>query len=494
MYLNNDRISNNMSNTVHNDNISPFNVTKSGLTLVHLNIQHILPKIDEIKHTLANCKNVINVIGFSETFLGESHLNTEIHINGYNCVRRDRPNGKGGGLLVYVQESLDFIHRPDLQKAQIEAIWIEVVLKRSKNLLVGMVYRPQNSLLEWYNLFESMVNSVSMSKLPEIVLGDFNVDLLSVNMSHLLSEMMTCFGLSQVINEPTRITSDTATIIDHISDVEMVSETAVGSLSLSDHQPIGVVWSKPYHKIRNGQHKTIKYRKFSHIDPQSFSHDLSCSLNCISDTLNMNEKLKTLSNCVNNCLNIHAPLLEKRIKRQHQPKWFSEDIQNAINVRDNCKTSGQFSEYKKARNNVTKLIKLAKQAHYQNIVSQANGDSCKLWKCINELKGKGLKTSVQMILSNGECLTNQSENANYFGEHYANMAKKVISDQNWSHDHKYVPNNVLLEFISTRLPPDTEFDLPQITIFEVKKHIGTMSCSKSTGLDGLSPVILKKFV
>ena len=45
-----------------------------------------------------------------------------IHINGYNCVRRDRPNGKGGGLLVYVQESLDFIHLPDLQKAQIKAI------------------------------------------------------------------------------------------------------------------------------------------------------------------------------------------------------------------------------------------------------------------------------------------------------------------------------------------------------------------------------------
>ena len=190
-------------------------------------------------------------------------------------------------------------------------------------------------------------------------------------MSHPLSETMTCFGLSQVINEPTRITSDTATIIDHIyvSDVEMVSETAVGGLSLSDNQHIGVVWFKPYHKARNGQHKIIKYRNFSHIDPQSFSHDLRCSLNCISDTLNMNEKLKTLSNCVNDCLNIYAPLLEKRIKRQNQPKWFSEDIQNAINVRDKCKRSGQFSEYKKARNNVTKLIKLAKQAHYQNIVS-----------------------------------------------------------------------------------------------------------------------------
>ena len=132
MFLNNDRISYNLSNTVHNDNISPFNVTRSGLILVHLNIQHILPKIDEIKHTLDNCKNVIYIIGFSETFLGESHLNTEIRINGYNCVRRDKPNGKGGGLLVYVQESLDFIHRPDLQKAQIEAIWIEVVLKHSK--------------------------------------------------------------------------------------------------------------------------------------------------------------------------------------------------------------------------------------------------------------------------------------------------------------------------------------------------------------------------
>ena len=61
MYLNNDRISYNMSNTVHNDNTSPFNVTTSRLTLVHLNIQHIeytagCFNCGEENHAVSTCK------------------------------------------------------------------------------------------------------------------------------------------------------------------------------------------------------------------------------------------------------------------------------------------------------------------------------------------------------------------------------------------------------------------------------------------------------
>jgi hypothetical protein len=65
-----------------------------GLFIASLNIQHLLPKLDEIKHILHNCKSP-KIIGLCETFLNDNINNDYVYIRNYNCERRDRSNGKG---------------------------------------------------------------------------------------------------------------------------------------------------------------------------------------------------------------------------------------------------------------------------------------------------------------------------------------------------------------------------------------------------------------
>ena len=78
---------------------------KRGMHLVHLNINSILPKIDELRLIAQNTNAA--VIGLTETKPDETILNEEIEINGYTLERSDR-NRKGGGVACYIRNDISF--------------------------------------------------------------------------------------------------------------------------------------------------------------------------------------------------------------------------------------------------------------------------------------------------------------------------------------------------------------------------------------------------
>jgi hypothetical protein len=48
-----------------------------------------------------------------------------ININGYNLIRRDR-NRNGGGVCVFIRKSIEFKHRTDLEKLELEMIALSI--------------------------------------------------------------------------------------------------------------------------------------------------------------------------------------------------------------------------------------------------------------------------------------------------------------------------------------------------------------------------------
>ena len=67
--------------------------------MCNLNIQHILPELNELRDTTAN-KNGPDIFCASETFLEPNMSNNQIAIDGYVIHRRDRAATKtksGGG-------------------------------------------------------------------------------------------------------------------------------------------------------------------------------------------------------------------------------------------------------------------------------------------------------------------------------------------------------------------------------------------------------------
>ena len=79
----------------------------------------------------------------------------------------------------------------------------------------------------------------------------------------------------QMINEATRITSDTKTLIDHVSTnkPDRVSSSGIISCGISDHDAVYLVRSMRMPKLRRDP-KTVTIRKFRRFDLDAFKSDL----------------------------------------------------------------------------------------------------------------------------------------------------------------------------------------------------------------------------
>ena len=113
---------------------------KSGLHLIHININSLIPKIDEIR-SIAKKTNAA-VIGITESKLDETVHNSEIDIENYVLIRNDR-NRKGGGVACYIRKDINFTEK-SIFKNDIEHICIDILLPKTKPFTVGIFYRPPN--------------------------------------------------------------------------------------------------------------------------------------------------------------------------------------------------------------------------------------------------------------------------------------------------------------------------------------------------------------
>ena len=94
---------------------STLNMTAKGLRIAHLNICHLLPKVDEIKLLLSKPVREVDILGLTETFLTSNNTDPLINIENYNLERKDRLGKKGGGIVTYISNVLEYERRKDLE-------------------------------------------------------------------------------------------------------------------------------------------------------------------------------------------------------------------------------------------------------------------------------------------------------------------------------------------------------------------------------------------
>ena len=161
------------------DDYNVFDFKSKGLHICNLNVRHILPKIDEMRMILSNT-NIPDIFGICETFLGTQHPDSLISIDGFSFFRKDRTDTQkksGGGLILYFRQSLNIKRRADLENSNIETLWAEVNLPKSKPFLVCTVYRPPSACSERIDLFEKEVSVAQTTGSEIILMGDFNIDI-----------------------------------------------------------------------------------------------------------------------------------------------------------------------------------------------------------------------------------------------------------------------------------------------------------------------------
>ena len=190
--------------------------------------------------------------------------------------RHDRKGKTGGGDVAYVSNNISYTHRVDLQTEETESIWLQVHLKNSKDILLGITYRPPNSLATWYEKIEAELENASREATDLVLMGEFYINLNLASSNVRWNTIIETKSLVQLVKETTRLTEATSSLLDHIyvSRPDYAHGVQVHKLGLSDHYPITLTLNKKKNRNNKG-HSMIKYKCRNNFEPLKFRNALS---------------------------------------------------------------------------------------------------------------------------------------------------------------------------------------------------------------------------
>jgi len=397
-----------------------------------------------------NCE--FTVIELCETWLKES--NCDLYgIKGYVSEFKCRQGKSGGGVALYIKDSVNYNRRNDLEsilnECAIECVFIEIQGKQfgPKPIVIGEIYRPPGSSVDSFNTYiEPFLKSVNKEGKLCYLLGDYNINLINVH-THSPTENLVDIMFSQafvpLINRPTRVTVNTATLIDHIYTNAIYDENYVYSSgilisALSDHFPIFHICCKDKQECKTKQQIT------THVINTRTLHGFKSSLenqdwHTVMDDPDVNNAYNSLNAIFNKCYCENIPVITKSMEVRNKP-WITTCLLNSIKrknklykqyLRYPCKeTEARYKQYK---NKLTHLLRIAQKTHVQSYLSEHQGDLKKTWRLVNEMLCKNRLNGVQntFILDRKES-GDKEEIANYFNKYFANiglsLANSISSD------------------------------------------------------------------
>ncbi|KAK4821278.1 hypothetical protein QYF61_017642 [Mycteria americana] len=183
-----------------------------------------------------------DMVAITETWWGDSH-NWSAAMDGYKLFRRDRRGRRGGGVALYVRESLDSLELDDGDD-RVECLWVRIRGKANKaDIVVGVCYRPPNQDEETDELFYKQLGEASRS-LALVLVGDFNLpdvcwkyNTAERKQSRRFLERVADNFLTQLVSEPTREGAPLDLLFTNREG--LVSDVMVGGcLGQSDHEMI----------------------------------------------------------------------------------------------------------------------------------------------------------------------------------------------------------------------------------------------------------------
>ena len=471
----------------------------SHLSLLHVNSRSLQKNHDNLTHLLSTVQFDFSVIGVTETWLSEKSPDL-VDIDGFQLIRADRKTGRGGGVGFYINHTLVPKIRNDLTftLSNAEILSIEFDVAHHNSVIVCVIYRPPNSNMElFFEDLEILLEKINVSKKACCLMGDFNIDLVQENdSSSTFRNILLSNSFYNTIDKPTRITSQTASLIDNIF-INIHRDTLRSGIfyaDVSDHLPIFLIVSDLFPNKHHVPTKITK-RKITSQSLNEFKIDLTSEdwtdvLSC-HDTDNAYELFwKKFSFYFDkNC-----PIIEIDAKKQRKKHpWITNGILRSIKKRNKlykaylCNKSDAecFEKYKRYRNNLTTIIRESRKLHFHHQFEKAKNNCNSTWKVIKEILNKRNTCKINKFNFKDVSYETPKEIAEKFNEYFAgvgpNQAKKI--NRRGTDFTKFI-NNLFHKTIF----------LHSVDNNEILKITKSLKNSYATGHDEISTNLLKKII
>ena len=462
-------------NVINNKFKNHENLVKFG----HVNARSLPKHLHEVQRLI----KFFDVFGICESFITANTPKTAFEIPGYNFFNAPRTYASRGGIGLYVDSNYAAKNiKLPVELVQPEMIFVEVTIGVVK-MAVGVIYK---SPLIPYSVFAAVHENIAYvtSKYQHcIILGDMNIDHLKPDASPLKffnTYFSEPFAFSQIIEEPTRITQTTSTLIDLIltSNSENVkAHGVVDTPGISDHCLIFMAYSLKKPKFKP---KMVTRRDFRRFDEKKFIHDMELApwgnILAVEDS-DIDNKVTIFENIHREIIDKHAPFRTFRVTRPATP-WFNDNIKELMDERDKYKSKFNLDKkkvteeiFKTLRNNVTHAIRLAKV------------------KTFNEKINAKIKNSKQFhqALKNFNVVESTCNNEHHCGFDPNLLNSAFIKNNNAKNDEDLVTDEVN-EILKKSTGPVFSFtEVNEQQVIKMVRTIKTNAC----GIDCISAFFLK---
>ena len=370
-------------------------------------------RLDEYLMLLKNLKTTFDILVFTESWLTPDDID-QCKITGYQAIHLLRPSddpnfkSRGGGVSLFIRDSLTFKHRTDLTIMQpfMEGSFIEMHFKDCK-YIIGGIYRPPDTNLNQFNDFFNNVIEPIKSSHKLILLGDYNVDLLEdgydrdsfeacMQSNYLIPTILSATRVANTNQNGQEIISES--LIDNIFiNHNLKCSSGIIETSITDHYSVYITIPEIDHS--NIKPTTIKYRLINYKSQRTFNNYLTYFN--IYDILNFQSAQLAyveFSKIFNMSYDKSFPLKTKTITHKEKSyPWITESHLNDMKERDKlCKLLKKKkiakSVYTHFRNDLKSRLRTAKKEYFKNLFDLHQNNIKKTWGVINDfIRSKGTK-------------------------------------------------------------------------------------------------------
>ena len=447
-------------------NGSPLN--DNDFTVTHYNINSILAegRLGELAIVCETLK--IDVLIITESKLCNTIPNNLISISGFHePLRRDRTR-HGGGVLIYISESLTFQQKTELQSDKYEHIWADIRVK-DKLYSINALYRPPNEDNDSHTEFLDEANII-LSKLAQhkadnkVLASDLNFGnvyckapiLPPKPLDRSAPALFSSYGFTQQIDIPTRVTETTTSLVDLIFLFNNDNLQSHGTLPrIADHDGTFVSFHcfqekvKPLTKtiydyknadekglidfIKNYDYNSAVFTKPIHEQPEIFTNILSDAFSKFVPTKTFVIKPNDQPWC-----NSYTKLLLRKKNRNYQlfkktnSQYISAcgqpNISPEVVTRLRNKKVNAFKKSRDAANESTKANRRAKMAFFNSVNSVMHNyeiSAKKKFSILTKLMKNQKISSIPPLIENEQVINDPKTKSNLLNDLFA--SKSTVS-------------------------------------------------------------------
>lgn len=481
------------------------------LTIIHQNVRSMRKNFDLFLSELVARDILPDIIVLSEIWINsdESNLYT---IPDYNLYLKCNDQYRAGGVAVYIKDSFKDVKFVELKCISADALLVSLSYLNTQ-LHILAIYRLLfcsidlfvNELKQCFNDRNNLlINAINL-----IWIGDININIsddssYNSDVDNYLA-LMSRNGLEGLIKEPTRITEQSQTCIDHVfvrvANKNMLQVIAtVMHADITDHSLLRVEVrvvgrgrgsgeraspaSPPSPRCRTDIAQLGQLIDSADWSPVYVQVDASSAFDTFFDIF-QNLKSQSRVECVATIPTYRklkpwiTDFICMKIKwRNHVFKLMKRHPNN-----DHLKTY-----YRKIKNKLQNDIRNVKNNYYRNKFTQCKGDSRATWKLINRLTGQSKVNSKEINLEiNNEITNDPCIVANEFNGFFLDILNQLNLTQK-------IPRNFsnlrYKDSFSSKQEPSSIYIYPVLPV-EILKEINSLKTNTTPGIDNISSSLIK---